>query len=41
LPAALSGITILATGQDEIMADARPHCGEIRYFHYLSLNRLP
>lgn len=30
------GITILATCQDGIMAEARPHCGEILYFHYPS-----
>jgi hypothetical protein len=30
------GITILATCQDAIMAEARPHCGEILYFHYPS-----
>jgi chromosome segregation protein len=30
------GITILATCQDGIMADARPYCGEILYFHYPS-----
>lgn len=30
------GITILATCQDGIMTDARPHCGEILYFHYPS-----
>ena len=30
------GITVLATCQDAIMAEARPHCGEILYFHYPS-----
>jgi hypothetical protein len=37
------GITILATCQDAIMAEARPHCGEILFFEYpsksASLNR--
>jgi hypothetical protein len=37
------GITILATCQDAIMAEARPHCGEILFFKYpsksASLNR--
>jgi chromosome segregation protein len=30
------GITILATCQDAIMAEARPYCKEILYFHYPS-----
>ena len=30
------GITILATCQDAIMAEARPHCGEILFFEYPS-----
>jgi chromosome segregation protein len=30
------GITILATCQDAIMAEARPYCGEVLYFHYPS-----
>jgi hypothetical protein len=30
------GITILATCQDAIMAEAQPHCGEILHFHYPS-----
>jgi chromosome segregation protein len=30
------GITVLATCQDAIMAEARPHCGEILYFNYPS-----
>jgi chromosome segregation protein len=37
------GITILATCQDAIIAEARPHCGEILFFQYpsksASLNR--
>lgn len=30
------GITVLATCQDAIMAEARPYCKEILYFHYPS-----
>lgn len=30
------GITILATCQDAIMAEARPYCKEVLYFHYPS-----
>jgi chromosome segregation protein len=30
------GITVLATCQDAIMAEARPHCGEILFFQYPS-----